>query len=235
MSTTKENGYAIFDAWFYYDQVLDHNYMFHEDIFGHLEGFLDARFGERPFSVLDLGCGSARHMAPALKGKPVSSYLGFDLSEKAAELARINLQQIDGRVEIREGELLDGLIRSAGPFDLIISSFALHHLDAERKRSFFENARSRVSDRGLVLVIDVMRDDDETLEVYLDRYCAWLEENWPAVTPEGRAAISEHIRSCDFPASRAEFRSMAADAGFAHSSELPGYGWHRTLAFEPAG
>ena len=235
MSTTKENGNAIFDAWFYYDQVLDHNYMFHEDIFGHLETYLGARFGERPFSVLDLGCGSARHMAPVLDGKPVSSYLGYDLSEKAAELARINLKHLDGPVDIREGELLDGLIRSAGPFDLVFSSFALHHLDAERKRLFFEAARNRVSNQGLVLVIDVMRDDEESLEVYLDRYCAWLEEHWSAVPPEGRAAISEHIRSCDFPASRSEFRSLAADAGFACTTELPEYGWHRTLAFEPVG
>ncbi|MBL8252822.1 MAG: hypothetical protein JNJ76_04380 [Candidatus Competibacter sp.] len=53
----------FFDAWAIYDQVLDHNYMFHREIYQDVGRVIARRYAERPFAVLDLGCGSARHLA----------------------------------------------------------------------------------------------------------------------------------------------------------------------------
>ena len=66
---TKAGANNFFDEWSVYDQVLDYNYMHHDDIYRDVQGFLADRYENRPFSLLDLGCGSARHLARALKGR----------------------------------------------------------------------------------------------------------------------------------------------------------------------
>ncbi|MGH3089761.1 MAG: class I SAM-dependent methyltransferase, partial [Rubrobacteraceae bacterium] len=62
----------FFNAWSIYDRVLDLNYMFHNEIYRDVASLIKKRYAARPFSILDLGCGSARHFAPALQGCTVS-------------------------------------------------------------------------------------------------------------------------------------------------------------------
>ncbi|TMB67531.1 MAG: hypothetical protein E6J54_19950, partial [Deltaproteobacteria bacterium] len=80
---SKEIVRQFFDEWSIYDQVLDHNYMFHDEIYRDVQRVLADRYGNRPFTLLDLGCGSARHLRRALEGRSVSRYLGYDLSVAA--------------------------------------------------------------------------------------------------------------------------------------------------------
>ena len=56
--------------------------------------FLPTRYESRPFVLLDLGCGSARHLARALQGRSVSRYVGYDLSDVALAHAGRNLTGI---------------------------------------------------------------------------------------------------------------------------------------------
>jgi SAM-dependent methyltransferase len=88
---TKTVANNFFDEWSIYDQVLDHNYMYHDEIYGDVRRILADRYETRPFMLLDLGCGSARHLARALQGRPVSRYVGYDLSDVALAHARRNL------------------------------------------------------------------------------------------------------------------------------------------------
>ncbi|MFO0892470.1 MAG: hypothetical protein U0790_25425 [Isosphaeraceae bacterium] len=64
-----ETATEFFEAWSLYDQLLDHNYMYHDELFAGVHSILAERFGDRPIAVLDLGCGSARHAASALAGR----------------------------------------------------------------------------------------------------------------------------------------------------------------------
>lgn len=222
----------FFDAWSVYDQVLDRNYMYHDELYQEVQGFLVGRYAERPLSILDLGCGSARHLARALDGLRVSRYLGYDLSEAALAQAGVNLAGLGDQKELRQGDLLDGLKSNTEKFELIFSSFALHHLVSEDKSDFFRLACEGLQAHGILLIIDVMRDENEELALYLDRYCGWLRAEWNAMTPEALDSICEHVRGNDYPETASELYAMAARAGFSGVTEIRRYLWHRIVCFQ---
>ena len=90
----------FFDEWSIYDQILTHNYMYHDEIFEDVRHFLAARYDNTPFNILDLGCGSALHLARALENRSVSGYLGYDLSDAALAHAESNLKFLNCAVEL---------------------------------------------------------------------------------------------------------------------------------------
>jgi SAM-dependent methyltransferase len=226
--TPKEN---FFDAWAVYEEVLNRNYMFHDGIYRDVRRFFADCYGSRPFTLLDLGCGSARHLAEALRGRSVRGYVGYDLSAEALDHARINLAGLGCPFELRHGEILDGLKASSDAVDLIFCSFALHHLSFADKLSFFKSAYRRLTENGQLLLIDTTREEDENLPIYLDRYCGWLRAEWKALSPAALDAICVHIRNNDFPETLSALQVMAHDGGFAQVTEIDRFRWHRTLAF----
>ena len=227
-------GENFFDEWSIYDQVLEHNYMHHDEIFRDVMRFLAERFDDRPFTVLDLGCGSARHIARALKGRSLSRYVGYDLSEVALAHAKQNLALLSCPVDLRQGDLLKGLRGNDEKFDVIFTSFALHHLSSADKESFLQSARERLSRDGILLLIDTVRDEGEERPVYLDRYCAWLRSRCKTLSPAALELLCGHIRNCDFPESAAELDDMAVRAGFGRGEAITRIGWHHTRCFHRA-
>ncbi len=225
-------GKNFFDEWSVYDQVLDHNYMHHDEIYRDVRRFLADRFGNRPFALLDLGCGSARHLAQALKGRSVSRYIGYDLSDVALAHAARNLNGLGCPVELHQGELLQGLRATGKELDVIFTSFALHHLATAEKEMFFQSAYERLREGGILLLIDTMREEGEERPVYLDRYCAWLRSNCAALSPAALGLLCAHIRSNDFPETTATLSDMATRAGFSRGVEITRIGWHHTLCFD---
>jgi SAM-dependent methyltransferase len=230
-TTATEN---FFDEWSIYDQILACNYMHHDDIFSGVERFLADRYGKSPFSLLDLGCGSARHVALALQGRPVSLYVGYDLSDVALSHAARNLAVLKCPVNLFRGDLLDGVRTSGETFDLIFSSFALHHLSSAQKAEFFQWAYQRINDNGVLLLIDTMRDDGEERAIYLDRYCAWLRSRCETLSPDALDFLCEHIRDNDFPETVIDFSAMATKSGFCPPMEINRFRWHHTLCFGKA-
>src|SRR5215510_7626840 len=234
---TIEKGVAddFFHEWSIYDQVLDHNYMHHDEIYRDVQRFLAYHYGQRPFALLDLGCGSARHLARALQGCSVNRYIGYDLADTAlAEPAR-NLAGFDCPVELHKGDLLSGLRATGEKFDVVFTSFALHHLAYGEKSVFFQSAYKRLNEDGVLLFIDTMRDDDEDRELYLDRYCAWLRSRCKTLSAEALDLLCAHIRSSDFPETTAVVQGMATDAGFRRRVEMNRFGWHHTWCFHKRG
>lgn len=220
------NPSNFFDEWFIYDQILIHNYMHHDEIFEDLRRFLAERYGSTPFSMIDLGCGSARHLARALAGRKLSGYAGYDLSDEALVHAKKNLAFIECPVDLHRGDLLDGVKNTKQSWDVIFTSFALHHLSSAQKADFLGYAFRRLNPGGICLVIDTMRDPGEDRSTYLDRYCAWLESRCESLSREQLAILFAHIRSGDFPESNEDFAEMAARVGFARATEIIRYRWH---------
>ena len=71
--------------------------------------------------VLDVGTGSGAIALAIADEHPGARVVAVDRADGALALARENLARtaIDGRVELRHGDLLEGL---AGPFDLVVSN-----------------------------------------------------------------------------------------------------------------
>jgi len=229
---TKASARELFDEWSSYDQVLDHNYMFHDEIFRDVRRLLASHYGGHPFTVLDLGCGSARHLGRALRGCSVSRYVGYDLSGVALAHAAPNLSSLGCPIELHQGDLLESLKTSGERFDLIFSSFALHHLVSADKAVFFRLACERINENGMFLMVDVMREENEDPEVYLDRYCGWLRSEWKTLSPEALDAFCDHIRNNDFAETAAKFHAMATNAGFSRWREINRFRWHHVWCFE---
>jgi len=223
---------AIFqNSWRIYETILDRNFMFHNELFAEVREFLVARF-PNPFTVADLGCGSARHIAQALKGLPVKHYRGIDVSGQALAHAHEHLTAAGIPFSLDEEDLFKWVMRDKTPHHFLFSAFALHHLNLEQKKQFFIGARQSIAPKGAFLLIDIIMEEDETRPVYLDRYCNWVQAEWNGFSQEDLVPVVKHVRDNDYPQKVAEYNRMAVDSGFAPVRELCRFGWHRALLFE---
>ncbi|MBW4636573.1 MAG: class I SAM-dependent methyltransferase [Iphinoe sp. HA4291-MV1] len=73
--------------WKLYQKILSNNYMKHREIYGVLHKFLVSYF-QKPFSLLDLGCGDASFAVQALLNTTITFYTGIDLSKSDLETGR---------------------------------------------------------------------------------------------------------------------------------------------------
>jgi SAM-dependent methyltransferase len=222
----------FFDESSIYEQVLDNDYMFHAAIYRGVERHLANYFRGRVISILDLGCGSARHFSEALAGCTVAAYRGYDLAEAPLADARRNLERLGCSIDLRRGDLLEALRSEKGAFDLIFCGFSLHHLTAAGKAEFCRLAHRRLRTDGILLVVDPAREDDEPRPLYFDRYCGWIREDWKAMSPDALDAICDHIRNNDHPETAGDLSGIASEAGFDRTRELERFGWHHTWSFE---
>ncbi|MGC1164887.1 MAG: class I SAM-dependent methyltransferase [Solirubrobacterales bacterium] len=85
--------------------------------------------------VLDLGTGDGRLLALLQAERPHMLGVGLDFSEPMLAAARERFAA-DGRIELIEHDLTEPL-PADGRFDAVVSSFAIHHLEHERKRSLY--------------------------------------------------------------------------------------------------
>jgi SAM-dependent methyltransferase len=90
---------------------------------------LDAR------RVLDLGTGDGRLLALLRMDRPGMLGVGLDFSEIMLEAARKRFTG-EEHVELVRHDLAEPL-PTLGGFDAVVSSFAIHHLEHERKRSLY--------------------------------------------------------------------------------------------------
>lgn len=85
--------------------------------------------------VLDLGTGDGRLLALLKRDRPEIVGVGVDFSGVMLDAARKRFAG-DERVELVQHDL-SGPLPALGRFDVVISSFAIHHLDHDRKRSLY--------------------------------------------------------------------------------------------------
>jgi SAM-dependent methyltransferase len=91
---------------------------------------------ERVERVLDLGTGDGNVLALVLAERPDAGGVGLDFQDEMLERANERFRGIDA-VEIRRHDLDDSLPADLGRFDLVVSSFAIHHLVPDRQRALY--------------------------------------------------------------------------------------------------
>ncbi|MBM3577098.1 MAG: class I SAM-dependent methyltransferase [Alphaproteobacteria bacterium] len=235
MDAQVTNAYSgeIFDLWDTYKKVVVKDFMFHAALSEEVERALRARFQGGDFSLLDLGCGDAYVFAPILRRIPPASYKGVDLSDTALGLAAENLQSLPCPVQLAHSDILSALSGGA-TYDVIHSSFVLHHLATEDKAEFFRRASRALAPGGFLLLVDTMRQEDETRGDYLKHYFDWIEKDWAGLSRAEKDAIFEHISTSDYPEPLSLLEQQARAAGL---KRLPGdvpHRWHHLMRFERA-
>lgn len=228
--TVTEVG-EFFNAWAIYRKVLDNNYMRHREIYLSLAAWLHEHWAARSFKLLDLGCGDASFLAEALQGTDISHYTGFDLSDPALALAAENIARLGCSAKLINGDFMEGLMQTSERFDVIFTSYALHHLTLAEKARFFILARAALIDGGMLIVIDTMREPQETLPVYLDGYCSWVRETWTHCEEPEFEAIFQHIRNNDLPETVETLHALTVIAGFNRIDCVHQLPWHKAFCF----
>ncbi len=132
------------------------------------ESVLVAELPARCDRVLDLGCGDGRLLALVRQARPGAEGVAVDYSPPMLEAARARFagEIDDGWVQVVEHDLTDSLntLRAAdGPFDAVVSSFAIHHLDHGPKRALFAEVFDRLRPGGLFANLEHVSSASERL------------------------------------------------------------------------
>lgn len=138
-----------------------------------------AATGSHASRLLELGTGTGETARRVLARHPGASLVGVDAS--ADMLAAADLPGADLRVARLQDPLPDG------PFDLVFSALAVHHLDGPAKADLFARVAAVLEPGGHFVLADVVVPDDPAdattplspdydLPSRADEQVAWLGE-----------------------------------------------------------
>jgi tRNA (cmo5U34)-methyltransferase len=106
--------------------------------------------------VLDLGTGTGVTLRRVLDAHPGARGVGLDASERMLAAARELLPA--GDADLAAQRMEDPL--PAGPFDLAVSAFCVHHLDGAGKAELFARVAERLRPGGRLVVADVVTPEE---------------------------------------------------------------------------
>ena len=107
--------------------------------------------------IVELACGEGRFGEALLTAFPRATYLGLDGSAGMREMAGRRLERFGGRARAVSFELAStDWAHMADGADVVISSLAIHHLDAPGKRALFGAIAPRLSANGALLIADLI-------------------------------------------------------------------------------
>lgn len=131
------------------------------------ERLAEATRGRRVATVLDLGTGTGETARRVLALHPGAHLVGVDASAAMLDEAR---RTLPGPVELHVARLEDPL--PPGPFDLVVSALAVHHLDAAAKADLFARIAAETAPGGRFVLGDVVvpGDPDRPAEPAPDSY-----------------------------------------------------------------
>jgi tRNA (cmo5U34)-methyltransferase len=109
--------------------------------------------------VLELGTGTGESAVRILAKHPAAAWVGIDASEAMLERARERLPNADLRRQRLEDPLPEG------PFDLVVSVLAIHHLDGNGKRDLFTRIAQLSNNFVMGDVVVPERAQDAVIEI----------------------------------------------------------------------
>ncbi len=165
-----------------------------------------ADFGAR--EILELGIGTGETTRRVLDRHPGTRLTALDSSPEMLERARARFPEADLRLARLEDELPEG------PFDLVVSALAVHHLDGAGKRDLFRRLAAVICPGGGFVLADVVVPEDPADQV--------VPIDWVMDLPDRAEDQLEWLREAGFTAEhiwahkdlalmRASRRSDAAD------------------------
>lgn len=147
-----------------------------------LEDEIASATGAGAKSILELGTGTGETARRVLDRHPDAQLIGIDASPGMVKVARESLHT--DRVRLLVGRLEDPL--PEGPFDLVVSCLAVHHLEGTRKADLFRRIARKLAPGGRFVLADVVEPVDPSYVVTaidpeidhpsrLDEQVAWIE------------------------------------------------------------
>jgi tRNA (cmo5U34)-methyltransferase len=133
-----------------------------------------------PTRVLDLGCGDGRLVDLVRGARPGIAAVAIDFSEEMLRRVRARFAG-DSSVTILAHDMNHPLPATLGTFDAVVSSFAIHHLPHERKRTLYEEVHQLLTPAGVFCNLEHVASPTSTLhQEFLDRQKVKREEEDPS-------------------------------------------------------
>ena len=142
-----------------------------DDFYGTALRLIEECRSEPVIDVLDVGAGTGLFSEMVAAKHPVGRLCLLDGSAAMLDRARIRFPGTD-RVEYRVADMATADL--GGPWDLVISALAIHHLSDDQKRDLYRRVRGALKPGGLFVNAEqVGGPDPETDERYAR---LWLEQ-----------------------------------------------------------
>lgn len=203
--------------WTTYQKLLQFNNLHHNEI---IAGFSQELQGlPSDAAVLDIGVGDAWLPTKlfSLPGMPTElrRFTGVDTTGEALSFARSTARIPATDVEFVENDMSDYMRTCpANTFDVIMSSYAIHHLDTAGKAELLKDIYRCLKPDGIILWGDVYNylpgtTRDEVMIRWKDIFM-----NYQGLTLEERQDVFDHVSTYDLPEDLHTMHSILEEAGF---------------------
>ncbi|MCH8974402.1 MAG: class I SAM-dependent methyltransferase [Chloroflexi bacterium] len=145
-------------------------------------------------SVLDIGSGYGPVAAVVLDAYPKAHAIGLDISEAMMAVGRERMARFGERFRYMVGDFGPGVLPpeavEAGPFDVVVSARAIHHLSAELMASLYADIHKNLRPGGSFFNLDTASPETDAMR---DRYRAARRAEHPEdVRPAATAGEPRH-------------------------------------------
>ena len=217
--------------WEIYQKIILANYMKHKEIGLLSQKHLKEFASNHRIKILDIGCGDAHQIANQIATLNIQSYTGYDLSNQAIDLAKQHLQKTNAKLEFQVGKMEDLIKIESNTYNLLYSSFAIHHLKDEDKNVFINDCAQRLEKNGLFILIDIKRLPGQSTDEFKKSYTDLIYQDWHSLQPEEKDAIVLHLQTCDIPVEIDTYVQYAKQAGLSLIEEVAIDARHALLVF----
>lgn len=230
---TQPNPVELFmKSWRVYQEIIENNYMFHKEITQTVSTELSYLKPEQSVRILDLGSGDASMALPLLTAARIKNYIGCDLSQPALDLASHKLVASNIPHKLVCDDMLQvAAEQSEGSFDLVISSYAMHHLNAQQKQNMIQEVSRVLAADGCFLLIDVFRETTEDRPAYIRHYMETLRRTWANLSTASQELVVDHATNYDFPEHTDFYSALCLKHGLGSGKRLAKHTWHEAWLF----
>jgi len=140
-----------------------------------------------PHRVLDLGTGDGYLMGVIRAARPGVSGIACDFADEMLDRAEARFGT-SAEIEIVRHDLDDPLPADWGAFDLVVSSFAIHHVNDARKRALYGEVFDRLRPGGRFANLEHVASPTEELH---DEFLATIGKTRETDDPSNKLASVE--------------------------------------------
>lgn len=149
-----------------------------------------------PFRVLDIGTGQGFVAGLVLDAFPEARAIGLDVSEPMMQIARKRMAVYGDRFSYCLGDFVDGDLPGdvGAPFDVAVSSRAIHHLPPEKKQLLYRSIYRALNPGGCFFDLDSAAPPDDYLRERIRAAGRYLQGESAERGPEraGRIPLAGH-------------------------------------------
>lgn len=168
---------------------------------------------EQPLDLIDLGCGDLALLPELYRSLPLDRFIGLDAAPAVLPLARRALEPAPFANAWLCDDLSRWLLDPESPqLAIVVSCFALHHLDPAGMRRALQGLRQRLRPGGVVLLADMVRHDGDSHDEHMRRNLGRVRRWARVMGEEASQAIHDHVSSSDRPSDLGELMAQAQAA-----------------------